>query len=465
MTLKLLSPLDGRYADITAPLTEYFSEFAFLRDRVRIELDYLAALSKTGLIRPLTDSEFAQIGSVKSNFSVDDAETILAFERTTRHDVKAIEYFLQSKLLESAGVLANAQEPTPLFQGLIPWIHFGLTSEDTNSIGQAIALNESRNKVILPAIESLISDLCNVALQYKSVPMLARTHGQFAVPTTLGKEIAVFVSRLKKTRDEIAAHRFEAKLTGAVGNFNALQSASPNVDWIAFSEKFIASFDLVPNLLTTQILPYDNWIRYFDLIRLTNSILIDFAQDIWRYISDGVLKQAVVAGEVGSSTMPQKVNPIDFENAEGNLGIANALFAHYAQKLAVSRLQRDLSDSTVRRTFGTALGHSLLSWTNLQRGLKRIAADEEKLKAELNAHWEVVSEGAQTILRAAGKADAYESLKEKTRGQILTESDYKAWCDTIDVDDTTRWRLKSLSPESYIGLAVELTDKLVGPVT
>ncbi len=465
MTLKLLSPLDGRYADITAPLTEYFSEFAFLRDRVRIELDYLAALSKTGLIRPLTDSEIAQIDSVKSNFSVDDAETILAFERTTRHDVKAIEYFIQSKLLESAGVLANSQEPTPLFQGLIPWIHFGLTSEDTNSIGQAIALNESRNKVILPAIESLISDLCNVALQYKSVPMLARTHGQFAVPTTLGKEIAVFVSRLKKTRDEIAAHRFEAKLTGAVGNFNALQSALPNVDWIAFSEKFIASFDLVPNLLTTQILPYDNWIRYFDLIRLTNSILIDFAQDIWRYISDGVLKQAVVAGEVGSSTMPQKVNPIDFENAEGNLGIANALFAHYAQKLVVSRLQRDLSDSTVRRTFGTALGHSLLSWTNLQRGLKRIAADEEKLKAELNAHWEVVSEGAQTILRAAGKADAYESLKEKTRGQILTESDYKAWCDTIDVDDTTRWRLKSLSPESYIGLAVELTDKLVGPVT
>lgn len=465
MTLKLLSPLDGRYADITAPLTEYFSEFAFLRDRVRIELDYLAALSKTGLIRPLTDSEFAQIDSVKSNFSVDDAETILAFERTTRHDVKAIEYFIQSKLLESAGVLANSQEPTPLFQGLIPWIHFGLTSEDTNSIGQAIALNESRNKVILPAIESLISDLCNVALQYKSVPMLARTHGQFAVPTTLGKEIAVFVSRLKKTRDEIAAHRFEAKLTGAVGNFNALQSALPNVDWIAFSEKFIASFDLVPNLLTTQILPYDNWIRYFDLIRLTNSILIDFAQDIWRYISDGVLKQAVVAGEVGSSTMPQKVNPIDFENAEGNLGIANALLAHYAQKLAVSRLQRDLSDSTVRRTFGTALGHSLLAWTNLQRGLKRIAADEEKLKAELDAHWEVVSEGAQTILRAAGKADAYESLKEKTRGQILTESDYKAWCDTIDVDDTTRWRLKSLSPESYIGLAVELTDKLVGPVT
>jgi adenylosuccinate lyase len=464
MTLKLLSPLDGRYADVTAPLTEYFSEFAFLRDRVRIELDYLVALSRIGLIRPLTDSESAQIDSVKSNFSLDDAETILAFERTTRHDVKAIEYFIQSKLLESSGVLANSETPTPLFQGLIPWIHFGLTSEDTNSIGQAIALDESRNNVILPAIESLVSKLCNLALQYKSMPILARTHGQFAVPTTLGKEIAVYVSRLKKTRDEIAAHRFEAKLTGAVGNFNALQAALPNVNWIAFSEKFVSSFDLEPNLLTTQILPYDNWIRYFDLLRLTNSILIDFAQDIWRYISDGYLKQAVVAGEVGSSTMPQKVNPIDFENAEGNLGIANSLFAHYAQKLTVSRLQRDLSDSTVRRTFGTALGHSLLAWTNLQRGLKRIAPDEEKLKAELNAHWEVVSEGAQTILRAAGKPDAYESLKEKTRGQVLTESDYKAWCDSLDIDDATRQKLKALSPESYIGLAVELTDMLVRDV-
>jgi adenylosuccinate lyase len=288
--------------------------------------------------------------------------------------------------------------------------------------------------------------------------MLARTHGQFAVPTTVGKEFAVYIARLKKIRNEIPAFRFEAKLTGAVGNFNALQSAAPQVDWILFSEKFVSSFDLEPNLLTTQILPYDNWIRYFDLIRLTNSILIDFAQDIWRYISDGSLKQAVVAGEVGSSTMPQKVNPIDFENAEGNLGIANALFAHYAQKLTVSRLQRDLSDSTVRRTFGSALGHSLIAWTSFQRGLSRIAPDEEKLKAELNAHWEVVSEGAQTILRAAGKSDAYESLKAQTRGRALTEADYKAWRDSIDVDDATRSQLQSLSPETYIGLAIQLTD-------
>lgn len=449
MTLHLLSPLDGRYAETTAPLRDHFSEFAFLRDRVRVELNFLPALSQTGLVRPLSDSESAHLKSVLVNFSDANAELILEYERKTRHDVKAIEYFIQSKL-----------QGTTL-EDLIPWIHFGLTSEDTNSLGQAIALKESRDNVILPNIESLISNLSELALRYKSTPMLARTHGQFAVPTTLGKEFAVYIARLKKIRDDIVAHKFEAKLTGAVGNFNALQAAVPNIDWISFSQEFVSSFGLEPNLLTTQILPYDNWVRYFDLVRLTNSILIDFAQDIWRYISDGYLKQAVVAGEVGSSTMPQKVNPIDFENAEGNLGVANSLFAHYAQKLTVSRLQRDLSDSTVRRTFGTALGHSLLAWTNFQRGLKRIAPDEKKLTAELNAHWEVVSEGAQTILRAAGKSDAYESLKEQTRGRVLTESDYKAWCDSIDVDDVTREKLKSLSPETYIGLAIELTNLVV----
>ncbi|NWG06879.1 MAG: adenylosuccinate lyase [Chloroflexi bacterium] len=449
MTLHLLSPLDGRYAETTSPLRDHFSEFAFLRDRVRVELNFLPALSKTGLVRPLSDSESAHLKSILINFSDADAELILEYERKTRHDVKAIEYFIQNKLQDTS------------LQDTIPWIHFGLTSEDTNSIGQAISLNESRDKVILPTLNSLILHLSELALRYKSVPMLARTHGQFAVPTTLGKEFAVYIARLKKTRDEIAAHKFEAKLTGAVGNFNALQAAAPNVDWISFSKEFVSSFGLEPNLLTIQILPYDNWIRYFDLIRLTNSILIDFAQDIWRYISDGYLKQAVVASEVGSSTMPQKVNPIDFENAEGNLGVANSLFAHYAQKLTVSRLQRDLSDSTVRRTFGTALGHSLLAWTNFQRGLKRIAPDEEKLTAELNAHWEVVSEGAQTILRAAGKSDAYESLKEQTRGRVLTETDYKNWCNSIDVDEPTREKLKALSPETYIGLAVQLTDNLL----
>ena len=447
--LHALSPLDGRYAEMTAPLKELFSEFAFLRDRVRVELDYLTALSKAGLTRALSVPEAALLESIQLNFSTADAETIQMYERKTRHDVKAIEYFLQGKLQNTS------------LKDLLPWIHFGLTSEDTNSLGQALALRGSRDKVMLPALDNLLSALRDFAVRNRAVPMLARTHGQFAVPTTLGKEFAVYIARLKKTRADIASYRFEAKLTGAVGNFNALQSAAPQVDWILFSEEFVSHFDLEPNLLTTQILPYDNWVRYFDFIRLTNSILIDFAQDIWRYVSDGVLIQLIVTGEVGSSTMPQKVNPIDFENAEGNLGIANSLFAHYAQKLTVSRLQRDLSDSTVRRTFGTALGHTLIAWNNFQRGLSRIAPDEEKLKAELNAHWEVVSEGAQTILRAAGQSDAYESLKQQTRGRVLTEAEYKSWVDAIEVDEETRNRLKNLSPGTYIGLAIQLTDRVV----
>ncbi len=447
MTLHLISPVDGRYAELTAPLNGYFSEFAFLRDRVRVELDYLAALSKTGIFRALTKAESAQLDSIKSNFSIADAESIRVHEQKTRHDVKAIEYFLQDKLQGASD--------------LLPWLHFGLTSEDVNNIAQVIELRDSRDSVLLPALDSLIDTLRGFAKENRALPMLARTHGQFAVPTTLGKEIAVYLARLKKARDEIAAHRFEAKLTGAVGNLNALQAAAPQIDWLAFGKNFIAGFDLESNILTTQILPYDNWVRYFDALRLTNSILIDFSQDIWRYISDGYLKQAVVEGEIGSSTMPQKVNPIDFENAEGNLGVANSLFIHYAQKLTVSRLQRDLSDSTVRRTFGTALGHTLVGWVNLTRGMGRVAADEEKIKGDLNAHWEVISEGAQTILRAAGRAGAYESLKEQTRGRVLTEADYRSWCEAVDVDEETRVRLKSLSPESYIGLAIQLTDSIL----
>ena len=447
--LHALSSLDGRYAELTAPLGEFFSEFAFLRDRFRIELDFLSALSKTGLTRPLTDSESARIESLKSAFSIADAESIVAHEHETRHDVKAVEYFLREKLQGTS------------LQDLILWIHFGLTSEDTNNLAQALALRDSRDKVLLPVLDDLLLDMRDFAIRNRAVPMLARTHGQFAVPTTLGKEFAVYIARLKKIRNDISSYRFEAKLTGAVGNFNALHAAVPRVDWLSFSEKFVSGFDLEPSLITTQILPYDNWIRYFELIRLTNSILIGFAQDIWRYISDGYLKQAVVEGEVGSSTMPQKVNPIDFENAEGNLGLANSFFTHYAQKLTASRLQRDLSDSTVRRTFGMALGHTLVAWINLKRGLKIIAPDELKLKAELNAHWEVISEGAQTILRAAGRADAYESLKHLTRGRVLMEADYRSWVDALDVDEETREHLKDLSPATYLGYALQLTDRVV----
>ena len=438
-----LSSLDGRYLNATTPLREYFSEYAFLRDRVRVELDYLLALSKIGLVRPLSDSDTRQVKEISTNFSEVDAEVIQGFEHQTRHDVKAIEYFLQERLPAD----------------LTPWLHFGLTSEDVNNLAQALALRDARDAIILPTLDAVLEALRDYALRYRSLPMLARTHGQLAVPTTLGKEFVIYLARLKKARTQIALHRFEAKLTGAVGNFNGLQAAAPQVDWLTFSQDFIRQYDLEPNLVTNQILPYDNWVRYFDTLRLANSILIDFAQDIWRYISDGYLKQAVHKNEVGSSTMPQKVNPIDFENAEGNLGIANALFMHYAQKLTVSRLQRDLSDSTVRRTFGTPLGHSLLAWSNILRGMDRIAPNEEKIEEDLESHWEVVSEGAQTILRAAGRSDAYESLKEQVYGCVLTETDYKSWVDSIEISEDVRNSLISLSPEKYIGLAIQLIDQ------
>lgn len=449
-SLHLLSTLDSRYAELTAALREFFTEFAYLRYRVGIEVDYLTALSKINIIRKLTEPESARLKSIAVQFGDADAEAIVEHERKTRHDVKAIEYFLRDKLSGTA------------LEELIPWLHFGLTSEDINNIAQSRALMEARDQVLMPALQNLLNVTRSFTEAQRDLPMLARTHGQPAVPTTLGKEYAVFYARIRRAREEIASHQFEAKLTGAVGNFNALQAAAPQVDWIRFSDEFISGYGLTPNRMTSQILPPDNWVRYFDSLRLVNSILIDMAQDTWRYISDGWLKQAVVAEQVGSSTMPQKVNPIDFENAEGNLGIANALFIYYAQKLPISRMQRDLSDSTVRRTFGTALGHSLLAWQNLTRGMQRIAPDVKRIREELNAHWEVVSEGAQTILRAAGRSDAYESLKARTRGQVLSEADYRAWVDEIKVEDGTRRRLQSLSPESYTGLAEQLTTRILG---
>lgn len=446
-----LSPLDDRYARETAPLREFFSEFAFTRQRVRIEIDYLIALSRTArLIRPLSDSETSNLQSLVTNYSAADAAAIKTLERTTRHDVKAIEYFLRDKLAVTS--LAD----------VIEWLHFGLTSEDVNLTAYAIALRDSRDQIILPALEKIIGQLGAFALRYKSTPMLARTHGQPAVPTTLGKELAVFVARLYKQIDILRAPRFEAKLTGAVGNFNALAAAAPQIDWLSFSANFMRAYDLEPNLVTTQLVPYDNWVRYFDALRLTNAILIDFAQDVWRYISDDYLQSRAVAGEVGSSTMPQKINPIDFENAEGNLGIANALLAHYAQKLPVSRLQRDLSDSTVRRTFGVALGHSLIAYTNLARGLERLEANPEKMRADLQAHWEIVAEGAQTILRAAGVRDAYEQLKSLTRGQTITQASFASWVDQLSVDENVRQQLRALSPLTYLGLAEKIVEDTVG---
>ncbi len=446
--LLALSPLDGRYIGEAESLREYFSEFAYIRGRVRVEIAYLIALSRDAhLVRDLTSTELDVLNNLADSFSLDDAHQNKDFEWITRHDVKAVESFLRDKLA-----------PTTL-SDLLEFLHFGLTSEDVNNIAQAIALRDSRDQVILSALDKILGQLAELIQKHKSTPMLARTHGQPAVPTTFGKEIAVFYTRLKKQRATLSSHRFDAKLDGAVGNFNALASATPQVDWVSFTEKFIRDFGLEPNLITTQILPYDNWIEYFNALHLINSILIEFAQDMWRYISDDYLKLKVIASEVGSSTMPQKVNPIDFENAEGNLGIANALFEQYARKLPVSRLQRDLSDSTVRRTFGVALGHSLVAYASLAKALERIEANGAAMKSELETHWEVIAEGAQTILRAAGVSEAYDHLKSIARGREITKETFNKWVDGLTVDKSVKEKLRVLSPLTYLGWAEEIAEK------
>ncbi|MGE5073184.1 MAG: adenylosuccinate lyase [Anaerolineae bacterium] len=446
--LLALSPLDGRYASEAQPLRDYFSEFAVIRGRVAIELAYLAALAQDArIVRPITPAESAFLRSLAADFSVEDARQVTHLEHVTRHDVKAVESFLRAKLASTS--LADVVES----------LHFGLTSEDINNLVQGLALRDARDQVLLPAIDRLLARLEELARRHKGTLMLARTHGQPAVPTTFGKEMAVFLLRARRQRNAFASHSLDGKLNGAVGNFNALAAAAPQVDWPAFGERFISRLGLVPLSLTTQILPYDRCIEYFNTLALLNSILLGLARDMWQYIADGSLKLKVTTAEAGSSTMPQKVNPIDFENAEGNLGLANALMEHYARKLPVSRLQRDLSDSTVRRTFGSALGHTLIACSSLHRGLSLIDVDQEVMRAGLAAHWEVVAEGAQTILRAAGASDPYEQLKDLTRGQGLTEDRYARWVDGLRVDEPVKERLRALSPLTYKGLAEELVDR------
>ncbi len=446
--LLALSPIDGRYAAEADSLREYFSEFALIRGRVRVEVGYLVALSDdAGIVRPLSSQERDYLASLADHFSVEDARENKDFERVTRHDVKAVESFLRARLAHTS--LAD----------LLEYLHFGLTSEDVNNVVQASGLSQSRDLILVPALDQLTSQLGDMASRHKATVMLARTHGQPAVATTFGKETAVFLIRLKAQRRALAQHRFEAKLTGAVGNYNALAAAAPQIDWRGFADRFIRSMGLEPARVTTQILPYDNWIEYFNSLHLANSILIDLAQDFWQYAAVGYLRLKVAQAETGSSTMPQKVNPIDFENAEGNLGIANALLEQYARKLPISRLQRDLSDSTVRRTFGTALGHALVAYASLQRGLGLIEVDQSAMRRELDAHWEVVAEGAQTILRAAGVSDAYDLLKELTRGRGLTADQYHEWINTLAVDDVVKERLRSLSPSTYTGLAAEIVEQ------
>ncbi len=446
--LLALSSLDGRYARESAALREYFSEFAYLRQRVRIEIEYLLALAhQTNLIRPLSASEADALRRIGQDFTLDEARRVKELEQATRHDVKAIENFLRAKLA-----------PTSCAD-LVGFVHFGLTSEDVNNLAQALALREARERVLLPALDRVLEQLAALVRAHKSTPMLARTHGQPAVPTTFGKEMAVFYARLRRARQMLAAHRFEGKFNGAVGNFNALCAAAPDVDWLRFSTDFVRQLELEPNLLTTQTLPYENWNEYFQTLQRVHSILLDLAQDLWRYASDGYLAIKAVTDEVGSSTMPHKVNPIDLENAEGNLGLANALLEQFARKLPISRLQRDLSDSTVRRAFGTALGHALVAYTALSRALERVEVAEPVMRSDLEAHWEVIAEGAQTLLRSLGLPDAYEQLKSLTRGRRLSEEAFKQWIEKLPIDEAAKARLRALSPLSYTGLAERLAER------
>ena len=454
--MKAINPLDGRYYEKTRALEPYFSEQALMKYRVMMECRYLIALSlsgKTGL-RKFNPKEISILENLYEKFDDISYEKIKNFEATTNHDVKAVEYFIKEKLKKTT------------LKDSIEWVHFALTSEDTNNIAYALILRDSLEKVMIPEIKKIVLELDILAKKYKGLPMLARTHGQSASPTTFGKEMKVFVQRLDRALDHLYGQKILAKLNGASGNYNAHMAAYPKVDWMKFTKDYINSFNLEPrtlklepNLITTQIESHDSYIEIFDRLKRINNMLIDFNQDMWRYISDNWITQTPKKGEVGSSTMPHKINPIDFENSEGNLGIANALFEFFARKLPISRLQRDLSDSTVERAFGTAFGHSFLAYVSLLKGLSKISINENKIKEDLLAHPEIIAEAIQTVLRCENYPIPYEALKELTRGKQITMADFATFIDTLKVTPKIKLELKKFTPLTYIGLASKIAGK------
>ncbi len=461
-SLNLISPIDGRYEKYTRDLAPYFSESASMKYKILVEGEYLIALSETSGVgvRKLSEKEKILIRNLSKNFGEEDAKIISAIElrgykniQATNHDFKAIEYYIKEKLGGTS------------LKDVLEFVHFGLTSEDPGNIAYALMISDSLEDVLLPAISKIVSELDILAKKYKNLPMLARTHGQPASPTTFGKEFKVFANRLKQHSDILKNIRISAKLNGATGNYNALYAAYPSVDWIKFSKKFIESFNknrsqkLQVNLITTQIECHDSYVAIFDTLRRINTILVNFNQDMWRYISDGWIEQRPVAGEVGSSTMPHKINPWFLENSEGNLGMANALFEFFGRKLPISRLQRDLSDSTVLRNIGTAFGHSLIGFQYLNNQLGRTVVNKEKALEDLNNHPEVITEAIQTILRREGVAMPYEKLKALTRGKKISLPEIHKFIDTLEVSDKIKKELKKITPENYIGLASKLASK------
>ena len=446
-TLNNISPLDGRYTNSIKDLSAYFSESALMGYRLKIEIEYLIALGNKKRIKelpPFSKTEQSRLRKIYQNFNSTDAEKIKEFETTTNHDVKAIEYYIQGKVKKS----------------LHPWIHFALTSEDVNNLSYSLMWQDGLKQIYLPTLQSVNKELKKLARKYKGSSMLALTHGQAATPTTFGKELAVFCARLDRQISQIKSHTLLGKFGGATGTWSAHMATYPKVNWIRFASKFIKSLGLDPNLITTQIEPHDSLAESFHQMVRVNSILTDLCRDMWSYISRGILGQKKVAGEVGSSTMPHKINPIQFENAEGNMGIANALLNHLATKLPVSRMQRDLTDSTTLRNQGVALGHSYLAIQNIIKGLNRITINKTQMVNELNNHWEVLGEAVQTVLRKSGKQDAYEQLKTLTQGQSINAESMVEFVAGLKISDDDKRTIINMTPENYIGLASKLVNLL-----
>jgi adenylosuccinate lyase len=443
--LTAISPVDGRYAGKTASLRPLFSEFGLIHQRVTVEIRWFQALAAEPAITevpPFSDEANEFLNLIIENFSEADAERVKQIERTTNHDVKAVEYFLKEKISDQ-----------PELNAVNEFLHFACTSEDINNLSHALMLLKARSQIILPKVDELINRLKDMAEEHSALPMLSRTHGQTATPTTLGKELANVCYRLMRQRQQLSQIDILGKINGAVGNWNAHIVTYPDVDWPAFSGKLIESLGISVNPLTTQIEPHDYIAEYMDTLSRFNTILLDLCRDMWSYISIGYFKQRTVAGEVGSSTMPHKVNPIDFENAEGNIGIANAIASHLSSKLPVSRWQRDLSDSTVLRNLGVGIAHSLIAWESALKGLSKVEADEQKLAADLDHSWEVLAEPIQTVMRRYGIDKPYEKLKELTRGQAVNADSLASFIDTLELPQSVKDELKQLTPATYLGNA------------
>jgi len=439
-SLTAISPIDGRYRKECEELSNYFSEFAYLKYRLQTEIKYLNAISKIGVVRKINSNEQEVLNKIINEFNIEEAEKIKQIEEKTRHDVKAIEYYIKNRL-----------EKTSL-SDLSEFIHFGLTSEDINNIAQRLMLKDSLGNVLLKYINNLNAELLIYAKKYKHQPMLARTHGQPAVPTTLGKEFLVFYQRLNNEIKILKQTKLRAKLNGAVGNYNALYFAFPKLNWIKFSKDFVSSFGLDLNQTTTQIAPYEDIIYFFQTIQRINNIILDFNQDMWRYISDGWFIQENKKGEIGSSTMPQKINPILFENSEGNIIVANSMIEGFTNKLSISRLQRDLSGSTISRNFGVVLAYCLISYQNTLEGFKRIKPNKEKIEKDLNEDWSILSEAVQIYLKKEGVKNGYEIVKNLTRGQRLDQNSFLNLINKLPLDKGQKDELKKITPLNYVGM-------------